>query len=121
MPGAAEAVGLLQDAGERVLFVTNNSGRRVLDTEEKLAGLGIDARGGVITSGRAAARLVAPGEGVLGMCGPGGREEREAVGAGADGRCRGGGCGHGRGRVVPAVGRERRPAGRRLRLVRLAP
>ncbi|GIT45507.1 MAG: hypothetical protein Ct9H300mP12_00920 [Acidimicrobiales bacterium] len=81
VPGAAEAVGLLQDAGERVLFVTNNSGRRVLDTEEKLAGLGIDARGGVITSGRAAARLVAPGERVLGMCGPGCREEMEARGA----------------------------------------
>ena len=33
VPGAAEAVRLLQDAGEGVLFVTNNSGRRVLDTE----------------------------------------------------------------------------------------
>jgi len=81
VPGAAEAVRLLQDAGEGVLFVTNNSGRRVLDTEEKLAGLGIDARGGVVTSGRAAARLVAPGERVLGMCGPGCREEMEARGA----------------------------------------
>ena len=35
VPGAAEAVRLLQDAGERVLFVTNNSGRRVVDTEKK--------------------------------------------------------------------------------------
>ena len=81
IPGSAEAVRLLQDAGERVLFVTNNSGRRVVDTEEKLAALGIDAMGGVVTSGMAAARLVVPGERVLPMCGPGCREEFEARGA----------------------------------------
>ncbi len=81
VPGSAEAVWLLQGAGERVLFVTNNSGRPVVDTEEKLAGLGIDAMGGVVTSGMAAARLVSPGERVLGMCGPGCREELERVGA----------------------------------------
>ncbi|HAZ17340.1 MAG TPA: HAD family hydrolase, partial [Acidimicrobiaceae bacterium] len=71
VPGSAEAVRLLQESGERVLFVTNNSGRRVVDTVQKLAGLGMDAMGGVVTSGMAAARLVAPGERVLGMCGPG--------------------------------------------------
>jgi 4-nitrophenyl phosphatase len=81
VPGAGEAVRLLQDSGERVLFVTNNSGRPVSDTEEKLAGLGIDAMGGVATSGMAAARLVVPGERVLGMCGPGCSEELERVGA----------------------------------------
>ena len=81
VPGSAEAVWLLQEAGERVLFVTNNSGRPVVDTEEKLAGLGIDAMGGVVTSGMAAARMVSPGERVLGMCGPGCREELERVGA----------------------------------------
>jgi len=81
VPGSAEAVRLLQEAGERVLFVTNNSGRPVSDTEEKLAGLGIDAMGGVVTSGMAAAALVSPGERVLGMCGPGCREEFERVGA----------------------------------------
>jgi len=81
VPGSAEAVRLLQEAGERVLFVTNNSGRPVSDTEEKLAGLGIDAMGGVVTSGMAAAALVSPGERVLGMCGPGCREELERVGA----------------------------------------
>ena len=51
IPGSAEAVRLLQDAGEQVLFVTNNSGRRVVDTVDKLAALGIDAMGGVVTSG----------------------------------------------------------------------
>ena len=71
VPGSAEAVRLLQESGERVLFVTNNSGRRVVDTVQKLAGLGIDAMGGVVTSGMAAARLVAKSERVLGMCGPG--------------------------------------------------
>ncbi|MBC8364806.1 MAG: HAD-IIA family hydrolase [Actinobacteria bacterium] len=81
IPGAADAVAALQDAGETVLFVTNNSGRRVVDVEAKLAGHGIDARGGVITSGMAAAAMVQPGEVVLGMCGPGAREELEAVGA----------------------------------------
>ncbi|MDP6493460.1 MAG: HAD-IIA family hydrolase [Acidimicrobiales bacterium] len=81
IPGAADAVAALQDAGETVLFVTNNSGRRVADVEAKLLGHGIDARGGVITSGMAAAAMVRSGEVVLGMCGPGAREELEAVGA----------------------------------------
>ncbi len=81
VPGAAEAVARLQAAGERVLFVTNNSGRRVVEVEEKLASHGIDAMGGVITSGMAAARMVEPGETVVGMCGPGAREELEARGA----------------------------------------
>lgn len=81
IPGSAEAVRLLQEAGERVLFVTNNSGRPVSDTVDKLAGLGIDAMGGVVTSGMAAAALVSPSERVLGMCGPGCREELERVGA----------------------------------------
>ncbi|GIT46915.1 MAG: hypothetical protein Ct9H300mP12_15000 [Acidimicrobiales bacterium] len=53
----------------------------MVDTEENLGpGLGIDAMGGVVTSGMAAARLVSPGERVLGMCGPGCREELERVG-----------------------------------------
>ncbi|MBQ90555.1 MAG: haloacid dehalogenase [Acidimicrobiaceae bacterium] len=81
IPGVAEAVARLQDAGETVLFVTNNSGRRVVDVEAKLAHHGIDACGGVVTSGMAAASLVQPGEVVLGMCGPGLVEELEAVGA----------------------------------------
>jgi HAD superfamily hydrolase (TIGR01450 family) len=81
IPGAADSVAALQDAGETVLFVTNNSGRRVADVEAKLAGHGIEARGGVITSGMAAATMVQPGEVVLGMCGPGAKEELEAAGA----------------------------------------
>ncbi|CAI8364870.1 MAG: Acid sugar phosphatase [Acidimicrobiales bacterium AG-410-I20] len=81
IPGVAEAVAALQNAGETVLFVTNNSGRRVIDVEEKLFSHGIDAQGGVITSAMAAAQMVEPGERVLGMCGPGCREELESQGA----------------------------------------
>jgi len=71
IPGSTEAVNRLQESGEQVLFVTNNSGRTVKDVEAKLAGFGIEARGGIITSAMAAARLVEPGEKVLGLCGPG--------------------------------------------------
>ncbi|HJM35127.1 MAG TPA: HAD-IIA family hydrolase [Acidimicrobiales bacterium] len=81
IPGVAEAIAALQSAGETVLFVTNNSGRRVVDVENKLASHGIDAQGGVITSAMAASQLVKPGERVLGMCGPGCREELESQGA----------------------------------------
>ena len=62
VPGAAGAVARLQKAGEQVLFVTNNSGRTVAEVEARLAGFGIDACGGVVTSAMAAARLVEPGE-----------------------------------------------------------
>ncbi|MBT3247271.1 MAG: HAD-IIA family hydrolase [Actinobacteria bacterium] len=81
IPGVGEAVTKLQDAGETVLFVTNNSGSRIVDLEARLAHHGIDARGGVISSAMAAAKMVEPGERILGMCGPGCREELEAQGA----------------------------------------
>jgi HAD superfamily hydrolase (TIGR01450 family) len=59
--GAADAVARLRGAGERVLFVTNNSAFRVGDQEAKLAGMGIPAEGDVLTSAGAAARLLEPG------------------------------------------------------------
>jgi ribonucleotide monophosphatase NagD (HAD superfamily) len=59
--GSAAAVRRLQDAGERVGFVTNNSFGRRSDVVDKLARHGIDAADGVITSAMAAARLVEPG------------------------------------------------------------
>jgi 4-nitrophenyl phosphatase len=71
VPGAAAAVGRLRAAGERVLFVTNNSFARVADQEAKLARFGIPARGDVVTSAMAAATLVEPGERVLVCGGPG--------------------------------------------------
>ena len=75
VPGAAGAVARLQKAGEQVLFVPNNSGRTIAEVETRLAGIGIDACGGVVTSAMATARLVKPGERVLGLCGAGAAEE----------------------------------------------
>ena len=74
IPGAAEAVGRLRRAGERVVFVTNNSSQRVADQEAKLGRMGIEAEGDLVTSAMAAARLVEPGERAL-VCGGAGVRE----------------------------------------------
>ena len=71
IPGAAEAVARLRAAGERVLFATNNSSVIIAEQEAKLEGMGIPARGDVVTSAQAGARLVEPGERVLVCAGPG--------------------------------------------------
>ncbi|MEO8697723.1 MAG: hypothetical protein ABI658_29765, partial [Acidimicrobiales bacterium] len=68
-------------AGLDVLFVTNFSYSRLADQEAKLAGLGIDATGRVITSAMAAAELVHAGERVLVCAGPGVVEALRARGA----------------------------------------
>jgi 4-nitrophenyl phosphatase len=81
IPGSADAVAALRAAGQRFLFVTNNSFSTARDVEAKLASFGIPAAGDVVTSGRAAATLVAPGERVLLCAGPGAAEELAAVGA----------------------------------------
>ena len=69
--GAADAVARLREAGERVLFATNNSWARVADQEAKLERMGIPAAGDVVTSAMAAATLVQPSERVLVVGGPG--------------------------------------------------
>ncbi len=81
LPGAAEAVTRLRAAGERVLFVTNNSSVRIADQEAKLAEHGIPAIGDVITSAVVAAGLVAPGERAFICAGPGVEEAVLARGA----------------------------------------
>jgi HAD superfamily hydrolase (TIGR01450 family) len=81
VPGAAGAVSALMATGVDVLFVTNMSGNPAATVEEKLASLGIDATGRVVTSAMAASRLVEPGERVLACAGPGVVEELEARGA----------------------------------------
>jgi glycerol 3-phosphatase-2 len=81
IPGAAEAVARLREAGEDVLFVTNLSSRPVAEAEAKLARHGIPAAGAVVTSAMAAARLVEPGERVLLCAGPGVEDELTARGA----------------------------------------
>jgi glycerol-1-phosphatase len=83
LPGAADAVARLRAAGERVLFVTNNSYPVVADQEAKLARIGIPAQGDVMTSAMAAAGLVEAGQRVLVAGGPGIREAVTARGAAA--------------------------------------
>jgi HAD superfamily hydrolase (TIGR01450 family) len=81
LAGAADAVARLRAAGERVLFVTNNSFAPVGDQEAKLERFGIPAHGDVVTSAMAGATLVEPGERVLVCGGPGIVEAVSARGA----------------------------------------
>ncbi|MCU1486459.1 MAG: putative phosphatase [Actinomycetia bacterium] len=71
IPGSPEAVARLRAAGERVLFVTNNSSARVAEQEAKLSAIGIPAVGDVVTSAMAAAALLEPGTTALVAGGPG--------------------------------------------------
>jgi len=71
VPGAAEAVARLHQRGDTVVFVTNNSYLPLGDVEAKLAGMGIEAAGAVVSSAQAAATLVEPGTRVLVAGGPG--------------------------------------------------
>ena len=71
IPGSPEAVATLRAAGERVLFVTNNSSRPVGEQEAALAAVGIPAEGDVVTSAMAAAALLEPGSTALVCAGPG--------------------------------------------------
>jgi glycerol-1-phosphatase len=73
--GAAEAVALLREAGEHVVFVTNNAYRRISDQEASLEAMGIPAAGAVVGAAQAGASLLGPGERVLVVGGPGLREE----------------------------------------------
>lgn len=64
VPGAAEAVAGLRDAGRRVVFITNNSARTPEQVADRLDGLGVAARPEeVVTSAQATATLVAREDG----------------------------------------------------------
>lgn len=65
IPGAAEAVKLLRDAGQRVVFVTNNAATRISVQEERLEAMGIPAAGDVIGAAPAGASLIRPDDRVL--------------------------------------------------------
>ena len=85
--GAAEAIDHLQSSGETVLFVTNFSALTQAQAEAKLAEIGVDATGAVISSAMAAGSLIRPGERVMVCAGPGVLEAVEAAGgAVVDGR-----------------------------------
>lgn len=82
VPGAADAVRRLRDAGERVAFLTNNSWPRLAEHVEKLSAMSIRAMpDDIVSSSMAAASLVSAGERVLLVGGPGVREELERRGA----------------------------------------
>jgi glycerol 3-phosphatase-2 len=81
IPGSARGVARLRAAGQRVLFVTNNSSATVAEVEDMLEGMAIPARGDVVTSSQAAASLVAAGEHVHVVGGLGVREALEERGA----------------------------------------
>lgn len=69
--GSVEAIAELRRRGVRVLFVTNNSSATDEQQAEALAAIGVPADGDVLTSARAAAQLVLPGQRVLVCGGPG--------------------------------------------------
>jgi 4-nitrophenyl phosphatase len=75
--GAPEAVARLQSAGVPVVFVTNNAFPSRAEHEAKLAGMGIDASGAVLSSPMGAAAMLEVGERVLVA---GGAGVAEAVG-----------------------------------------
>ncbi len=65
IPGSPEAIARLRHAGERVVFVTNNSGPTVAEYAGMLAKVGVEVKGDELaTSGQAAASLLAPGTSV---------------------------------------------------------
>jgi 4-nitrophenyl phosphatase len=81
IPGGPEAVARLREAGETVLFLTNNSSRRVDDLAEKLAGMGIAVEPDeIVTSAQAAASMLEPGSTALVCAGEGVREALAARG-----------------------------------------
>jgi HAD superfamily hydrolase (TIGR01450 family) len=81
IPGAPQAISRFRANGWRVLFVTNNSFAPSSDVEAWLAHIGIPAAGDVRTSAMAAARLLARGERIVVLAGPGVREAVAAAGA----------------------------------------
>lgn len=85
LPGAADGVARLRQAGLRVAFLTNNSSQPVSGYVAKLAAMGIDAAPGeVLTSAMAAVHLLGrdllPGARVLACAGAGVVEALEAEG-----------------------------------------
>jgi len=82
IPGAADAVKRLREAGTRVVLATNNSYLQVADYLAKLERHGIPTDpDDLVTSAQAASALVQPGERVLVVGGPGVREAVTSRGA----------------------------------------
>jgi glycerol-1-phosphatase len=72
VPGSAEAVSTLRRAGVRVLFATNNSQPTLAELVGRLERVGIEATADdLVTSGQAAAAMLAPGTRALVLGGGG--------------------------------------------------
>jgi glycerol 3-phosphatase-2 len=72
IPGSAGAVARLRQLGHQPLFVTNNSGPTLGEYASSLARAGVQASAReIVTSAEAAASLIAPGERVAALGGPG--------------------------------------------------
>lgn len=69
--GSAEAITAIRRSGQPLAFVTNSSQATVRQVADRLAAIGIDAEGDIITSAMAVAELVEPGQRVLTFAGPG--------------------------------------------------
>lgn len=81
LAGAAEAVARLRAAGQRVVFLTNNSNLPLSATVAKLASFGIGADDAdVLTSAQAAASMLLSGTTALVCAGPGVTQALEAAG-----------------------------------------
>lgn len=82
LPGAADAVARLRQAGRRVIFLTNNSSLTVAEYLKKLSGVGVPAEAAdLVTSAQAAAGLVEPGQRALVCAGEGVSEALAGRGA----------------------------------------
>ena len=72
IPGSADAIKRLRAAGERVVFLTNNSGPTRTENAAKLKAAGVDADPDeLVSSAQAAAALLEPGSRVLPVAGDG--------------------------------------------------
>jgi 4-nitrophenyl phosphatase len=78
IPGSAAAIERLRASGERVLFLTNNSGPTLAEYVDMLAGAGVDAAPeDLVTSSQGAASLLEPGSTAAMVGGDGLREAIE--------------------------------------------
>src|SRR5437764_546490 len=80
LPGSAEAVARLRDAGHQVLFLTNNSGPTLAEHVAKLEAAGVPADPAeVVSSAMAAAGLLSEGQRAYVAGGEGVRESLRAA------------------------------------------
>ena len=81
IPGVPEAVARLREAGNTILFLTNNSSRCIGDLVEKFERMGIEVVADeIVTSAQAAATMLEPGSTALVCAGEGVREALDARG-----------------------------------------